>query len=164
MIPIINQYGKEYLEVPEKIRIACRAIIIDGDKILLSHELYTQVYLTVGGGLEKGETHEECCVREVLEESGYIIKTGKQFCTVNEYYKNMLYTSHYFICEITGKGERNLTKAEIEHGVTPEWVELSDALKIFGEYEKYAETDEEIEGQYKREFAVLTRFKDEVLN
>ncbi len=163
MIPIINQYGKEYLEIPEKTRIGCRAIIIKDGKILLSHELNTQVYLIVGGGLEEGETIEECCAREVLEESGYIIKTGKQFCVVNEYYRNMLYISYYFVCEITGEGERKLTDTEIKHGVTPEWVDFSEALGIFGEYEKYAEIDEEIEGQYKREFAVLTKFKEEVL-
>ncbi len=160
MIPVINQYGREYTQIPEKTRIGCRAIIIENGKILLSHELntYAKMYLIPGGGLEDNETHAECCAREVLEETGYIVRIGKQLCTVNEHYKNTLFISHYFICDIIGEGKPNLTETEIEHGVVPEWVDYNDSLRIFGEYEKYSEIDEEIEGQYKREYAVLCEY------
>lgn len=157
------QYGREYSEIPEKIRVSSRAIITDGNKILLSHELNTGVYLIPGGGLESGETLDECCKREIREETGYEISVGKQLYIFKEYFRNMLYVSNYFLCEITGKGEQSLTESEINHGVIPEWVEINKALEIFGSYGDYAETDEEIEGQYKREYTVICKYFNKLL-
>ena len=157
------QNGREYSEIPEKIRVSSRAIITDGNKILLSHELNTGVYLIPGGGLESGETLEECCKREIREETGYEISVGKQLYVFKEYFRNMLYVSNYFLCEITGKGEQSLTESEISHGVIPEWVEINKALEIFGSYGDYAETDEEIEGQYKREYTVICKYFNKLL-
>lgn len=157
------QYGKEYSEIPEKIRVSSRAIITDGNKILLSHELNTGVYLIPGGGLESGETLDECCKREIREETGYEISVGKQLYIFKEYFRNMLYVSNYFLCEITGKGEQSLTESEINHGVIPEWAEINKALEIFGSYGDYAETDEEIEGQYKREYTVICKYFNKLL-
>lgn len=157
------QYGREYSEIPEKIRVSSRAIITDGNKILLSHELNTGVYLIPGGGLESGETLEECCKREIREETGYEISVGKQLYIFKEYFRNMLYVSNYFLCEITGKGEQSLTESEINHGVIPEWAEINKALEIFGSYGDYAETDEEIEGQYKREYTVICKYFNKLL-
>ncbi len=157
------QYGRKYTETPEKTRISSRAIITDGNKILLSHELNTGVYLIPGGGLEVGETIEECCKREIREETGYEISVGRQICIFKEYFRNMLYVSNYFLCEITGKGEQSLTESEICHGVVPEWAEISKALEIFGSYGNYAETDEEIEGQYKREYTVLCNYFNKLI-
>lgn len=154
---IINQYGDVYYLPSSYERIACRAIITDGNKILLSHELNTGVYLTPGGGVEDNETSEECVVREVLEETGYAVSAGRQIFRANEYYFHKLFVNNYFICEIIGKGEQHLTENEIAHGVTPEWVELDKAIGIFGNYENI--TDEELAAQYKREFTVLTEYK-----
>lgn len=153
---IINQYGDVYYLPSSYERIACRAIIIDGNKILLSHELNTGVYLTPGGGVEDNETPEECVMREVLEETGYAVSAGRQIFRANEYFFHKLFVNNYFICEIIGKGEQHLTENEIAHGVTPEWVELDKALGIFGNYENI--TDEELAAQYKREFTVLRKF------
>lgn len=155
---IIHQYGRQYDETPEKIRTSSRAIITDGNKILLSHELNTGVYLIPGGGIEEGESLEDCCKREIREETGYEIKVGKPLFVVNEHFRNMLYVSNYFLCDIIGKGEQSLTENEIEHGVVPEWVETEKALEIFGSYGDYAAIDEEIEGQYKREFTVINKY------
>lgn len=157
-VETINQYGEVYSLPSEYERIACRAIITDGSKILLSHEMNTGVYLTPGGGLENNETLEECVVREVLEETGYVVSAGRQLYKANEYYFHKLFVNNYFICEIIGKSEQNLTENEIAHGVIPEWVELEKALDIFGNYENIA--DEELAAQYKREFTVLTGFKN----
>ncbi len=160
MMHKIYLYGHEYSETPEKIRVGSRAIIFDGDKILLSHELNTGMYLIPGGGLENGETDEECCKREVLEETGYVVNVGERVIVAKEYFRNTLYVSNYFLCEITGKGIQSLTESEIAHGVTPEWVAFEDALDIFGKYADYAEIDEEIEGQLRREYSVLCKLKE----
>lgn len=154
-VEIIHQYGRVYSETPERIRIASRAFLIKDAKILLSHELNTGVYLIPGGGAEGDETAEECCIREIREETGYKVKPIEKTLEIHEHFREILYISRYFICEITGEGEQKLTESEIEHGVVPEWVELEKALEIFGSYTDYADIDEEIEGQYKREFTAI---------
>lgn len=77
-------------------------------------------YLIPGGGLESGETPEECCAREVREETGYIVKPVFHFLTVNEYYEEYKFISHYFLCDIIGESEQNLTANEIKRGLIPE--------------------------------------------
>lgn len=157
-LEVINQYGDEYSLPPRFTRIGCRAIIVENGKILLSHEVNTGVYLTPGGGLESAETNAECVVREVLEETGYLVRVVSPFVIVDEYYYDKLFVSNYFICETAGKEKQSLTETEILHGVTPEWVGLEKALEIFGTYKDL--TDEELAAQYKREFTVLSKFRE----
>ena len=155
-IETINQYGEKYTLPPEFRRIGCRAIIIENGRILLSYEVNTGVYLSPGGGLESGETFEECVIREVREETGNVVKILRPFINVNEYFYEKVYESKYFVCEIIGKDKPSLTEVEILHGVEPEWVEIDRALEVFGSYESIA--DEELAAQYKREFTVLSRY------
>lgn len=157
-IETIHQYGRIYSDEPSRVRIASRGFLVDGNKILLSHELNTGVYLIPGGGNENGETNEECCVRELREETGYDVETGDEFLVINEHFREILYVSHYFVCKIKGKGVQTLTESEIEHGVVPEWVEIERALEIFGRHAEYAEIDEEIQGQYFREYTAIQRY------
>lgn len=157
-IETIHQYGRLYSETPEKIRIGSRGFLIKNGKILLSHELNTGVYLIPGGGNEGSETDEECCVRELREETGYEVKPLKEILVIYEHFREILYVSHYFVCEIIGKGAQILTESEIEHGVQPEWVDIEKALEIFGAYADYAEIDEEIEGQYRREYTAIKQY------
>ena len=157
-VETINQYGEKYSQTPTFVRLGCRAIIIKDNKILLSHEKNTGVYLTPGGGLESGESPEECVMREVREETGYTVSVVKPFVKVNEYFYEKLYVSNYFVCEIKGKAEQSLTETEIIHGVGPEWVDIGKALDVFGNYANVA--DEELAAQYKREFTVLNKFTD----
>ncbi len=157
-IETIHQYGRVYSENPSRVRLASRAFLVDGGKILLSHELNTGVYLIPGGGAEGEETAEECCIREIREETGYDVKPIEQSLEIHEHFREILYVSRYFICEITGKGDQNLTESEIEHGVVPEWVEIEKALEIFGSYSDYDDVDEEIAGQYKREYTAINHY------
>ncbi len=153
----INQYGEKYTLPPKHSRIGCRAIIAQNGKFLFSHEVNTGVYLSPGGGLENGETPEECVVREVQEETGYIVRILRPFVNVNEYFYDRVFVSNYFVCEIIGEEKQSLTETEILHGVEPEWVDFEQALRVFGNYENVA--DEELAAQYKREFTVLSKFK-----
>lgn len=157
MIEVINQYGKTYSDPPEKVRIASRGIVVKDNKILLSHELNTGIYMTPGGGIEANETLEECCVRELREETGYEVKPVKCFLTINEYSFETLYVSNYFICEIIGKSEQALTDIEIEHGIVPEWIEIKNALEIFGEYKSKRE---DVMSLYLREYTVINKYLD----
>ena len=148
--------SEHHSDPPERIRHSGRALIIKDNKILLSHELNTDIYMSPGGGLEVNETLDRCCVREVEEETGFIVKTtSDEFVTVNEYCFETLYISHYFPCEIIGIGKSSLTPTEIDHGITAEWVEISRALEIFGRYD---EMREDWRSLYLREFTVLNKF------
>ena len=159
-IETIHQYGRVYSEEPSWVRRGSRAFIVDGGKILLSHEMNTGVYLIPGGGAEGDETAAECCAREISEETGFEVRIAEEILEIQEHFYERLYISRYFICEITGKGEQKLTETEVEHGVVPEWVEIEKALEIFGSYGDYAETDDEIEGQYCREYTAIKYFLD----
>ena len=156
MVEEIEIISEHHSDPPERIRHSGRAIIINDNKILLSHELNTNIYMSPGGGLEENESLAECCVREVEEETGFVVKTvSDEFITVKEYCFETLYISHYFPCEIIGTGKSALTATEIEHGITAEWVEISTALEIFGKYE---EMREDWKSLYLREFTVLNKF------
>ncbi len=140
---------------PQKVRHSGRAIIIKDGKILLSHELNTNIYMSPGGGLEENELLKDCCKREVEEETAFIVMPGEEFVTSYEYCFETLFISHYFPCEILGTGKSALTPTEIEHGITAEWVDVEEALKIFGKYE---EMREDWRSLYLREFTVLNKF------
>ena len=155
MFETLEQYAKTFSDPPEKIREASRAIIVKDGKILLTHELNTSVFMTPGGGLEENETLTECCIRELKEETGYIVNPVKQFLKINEYCFETMYVSNYFICEIEGECKRNLTEIEVEHGAVPEWVDLNTAIAIFGEYEMYRE---DVASLYLREYTTLNKY------
>lgn len=113
--------------------------------------------MSPGGGLEENETFFDCCKRELQEETGYIVKPLEHVFTINEYIFDELFVSHYFTCEIEGLGEQALTPTEIDHGITPEWVDIEKALEIFG---KYKEKTPDKESLYLREFTIINKYKE----
>lgn len=61
-----------------------------------------KLWATPSGGKERGETFEECCVREVREETGYIVEIeDKIHVKQNEFVE-----VHYFFAKVVG-GSRN---------------------------------------------------------
>ena len=57
-------------------RLAAYAVIVDAGRVLLAlwNEGERRRWTLPGGGVELHETPEEGCVREVLEESGYVVE------------------------------------------------------------------------------------------
>ena len=150
--------GENRFETWTKTRAGSRAVVVRDGMILLSHEVNSGWWLVPGGGEEEGETPEECCVREVEEETGLIVKPLQQFLTMYEYYEEYRYISNYFICEVTGKGHMRLTDAEIRRGVEPQWIPLQEAVDIFSRHQSYADVSEEKRGAYLREFTALQEY------
>ncbi|MCM3733997.1 NUDIX hydrolase [Fictibacillus nanhaiensis] len=52
------------------------------------------------GGLEKDETIEECCIREVWEETGYVVKIKEKLHIKEGVSFGILFKVQYFLAEI----------------------------------------------------------------
>ena len=150
--------GANRFETFTKTRAGSRAVVVRDGMILLSHETIPGWWLIPGGGMEEGETPETCCIREVEEETGFIVKPMRQFLTLYEYYEEYRYISHYFICETAGTGHMRLTDAEKRRGLEPQWIPLEEAVGIFSRHQEYADTSEEKRGSYLREYTALQEY------
>ena len=69
----INIFGENRFEAHMKTRKACRGIVIRDGLILLTYEVNTDQWFIPGGGREGEETNEACCVRELAEETGFVV-------------------------------------------------------------------------------------------
>ncbi len=151
----INQFSIHYDFPPKKTRPASRGLVIRDAKILLTYEKKTDIYMSPGGGLEEGETFDECCIREIKEESGFDVAVKMPFVIINEYCFDTCYEAHYFVCEVKGRGEQHLTPTEIDHGVEPRWVSITDAIDIFATYDEKTEDHRSL---YMREYTILNKY------
>ncbi len=156
----IEILGENRFPEQTKTRVACRGIVILEGKILLTYEVNTNQYFIPGGGLEDNESPEECCIRELAEETGYVVKPLTQYLTIHEYYEEWFFVSHYFICEVTGETARELTAREVEAGLEPRWVPFKEAIEIFSKHQEYAAEDEMKRGAYLREYEALSQLTE----
>ncbi len=158
---IIDIYGEKYDEQYTNLREACRGIVIKDDKILLTYEVNTDQWFIPGGGLETDEALKECLVRELSEETGCIVKPEYEYLTINEYYDEWLFVSHYFVCECVGETERKLTEMEIKNGLEPRWISLNEAVEIFSKYQDYDVNENIMKyGACLREYKALLSYID----
>ena len=144
-------------------RTACRGIIIQEGRILLSYETLTGQYMLPGGGIEGTENERECCVREIAEETGVLIEPSECVLEIDEYYEDWKYISRYFFGKIVGQTERKLTEREKEVGMEPRWLSLEETIRIFSGHASYADTDEMRRGMYLREFTALLELRKDNL-
>ena len=151
---VIDIYGENRHENYTKVREACRGIVIENDKILLIYEVNTDQWFIPGGGVEEGESNEDCCVRELAEETGCMVAMNKHYLTINEYYEDWLFVSHYYVCERIGETTKALTEREAIVGLEPRWISLNEAIDIFSKHQDYAD-DEMKRGAYLREYKAL---------
>lgn len=153
-VEVRNIYGENRFPKHTKIREACRGILLDFDKILLTYEVNTDQWFTPGGGLEGKESITQCCARELAEETGLLVEPFNHYLTINEYYDDWLFISHYFLCRIIGKTQRLLTERELEEGLEPRWIPFAEALSIFSKHQDYADNEMK-RGAYLREYEAL---------
>lgn len=157
-VKTIDIHGSNGHPAFSKTRVGCRGIVIKDSRMLISHEVKADAYIIPGGGLEEGETLEECCAREVCEETGSIVKPVCHFLTINEYYEEYKFISHYFLCEIIGKSTPRLTADELERGLIPEWIDPEKMLELYSKYGDFAAVNEGKCRVYLREYTALTEF------
>jgi len=150
-------FGANRFEITSKGRIGCRGIIIKDSRILLIHGLQADFFMIPGGGQELNETLENCCIRELQEETGHIIEPCKEgaFLQLHEYYEEYHYINYFYTCEIVGTAIKNLTEVEIERKLVSEWVDWNVALNIFSHYIDFAATNEIKMRAYLRDYTAL---------
>ena len=146
--------GENFVGKVDHVRTACRAVILDQDRILTSYETKTNLLMLPGGGIEAGESEAECCKREVEEETGLLIDPGECALTIDEYYGNEHFVSLYFSAKIVGEGKKQLTPREIDVGMEPRWMNLDEMISIF---HKRDIEGEECQGLYLREYHALAK-------
>ena len=121
----------------EVIRHAVRAVVFDGNKILMAHLGKTGEYKFPGGGVKEKETTEEALIREVLEEVGYKVTKIKEKIGIiteydnategEQYYFKMI--SQYFLAEVDDvQLSQNLEDDEKELQYKPCWVDIKEAF------------------------------------
>ncbi len=140
----------------KRCRVACRGFVVENGKILICHELVDRQFFSPGGGIEKDETLEECCIREVCEETGVLVRVNDHVITVNEYYEDWKYVTHYFICERVGEAEIHLTNEEAIRGLVPEWIDIDFIRDLWSRHDEFKR--EETRGSYLREYTALCEY------
>ena len=76
------------------------------------------------GGLEKGETLEECCIREVWEETGYNVEV------VSKIYEKegITYGVHYYVVKKIGGSMKIQDPDELIHEIA--WKRIDEMKKL----------------------------------
>lgn len=117
-------------------RVAVRAVIIRGEKILLVKSNKGD-YKFPGGGVEKRESHSEALIREVSEETGYKVKDilgliGEIKEIDADRFKSsgaFIMDSYYYRCvvfdDVAGQSLDDYEKAL---GFVGEWIDIKEAI------------------------------------
>ena len=151
-------YGEGHVEPYIHSRVACRAFIERDGELLVSDESDGALILLPGGGHMKGETLPECVIREVREESGYIVEPTEEFLILNEYYDRSVFETHYFICRITGQAVQDLTASESENNLTPQWKEIKALKAFYKQYSKDQALPSWKRHVYQREYTAVSEY------
>ncbi|BCB03681.1 NUDIX domain-containing protein [Bacillus sp. KH172YL63] len=124
------------------IRNSAKAIIIKGDKLLLTKNRDEEgdFYLFPGGGQEHGETLHDALIRECMEETGCTVEVG-ELIHIREYIgKNHEHASFdsglhqmefYFRTTITGEQDTPQPPSIPDsHQVGTEWLDLQSLVQF----------------------------------
>lgn len=110
-------------------RVRARAIIVHEDKLMAMYrERDGRIFYTFpGGGMEAGESEEECVKREVFEEFGIVVKPLKKVYT----YENQNSLEHFYLAKWLsgefGSGEGEEFQENRNNGLyVPKFIEISD--------------------------------------
>lgn len=153
----IEIFGCNRITPYSKVRAGCRGIVVEDGKILVSRER-SGIVMIPGGGLEAGETLEDCCRREIEEETGLVVEPGECFLELDEYYGEYKFVGYYYVCRVVGEGKRHLTKAEEDVGLDAVVMPVEEFVGTLSHYGDYAETYEELSGMYLREYTAMREY------
>ncbi len=119
-------------------RLSTRAIVLNGESILMLYTERYHDYSLPGGGLDDGEDIQAGLIRELKEETGaQNIRNIKAFGLFEEYrpwhkgdYDGVHMLSFCFTCEIDDNlAQPELEDYEINNGMKPVWINIYDAIE-----------------------------------
>lgn len=151
--------GEKYIEINNpKIRTASRGIVIrDDGKIAIFNKSNKNEYKLPGGGTENSETAEETFKREVLEETGCIVRIVAHLGITEEYKgkSNFKQISNVFLGKVIEDTKQlNVTQKEKDEGAKLLWETPEKALELITDcYDKLVKSD--YESVYATKFVVL---------
>ncbi len=134
----IHEDAKDFANKPVFKRVAARAIVVDGENILLLYTKRYDDYSFPSGGVDPDEDIECGMIRELEEETGAknievlgelgVYEEIKPFWKKEYDFIHMI--SHFYICDIHKElGESNLEDYEISNGMSAKWVNIYDAIE-----------------------------------
>lgn len=121
-----------------------RAVILHQGRALLMKRIKPgmQYYALLGGKVEAGETPEQACVREVMEECGVTVRLGRELGRYQDVFEDILNTHFVYQCDYL-HGQPALSGEELERShadnyYEPLWVDFAEvsALEIKPEFMK----------------------------
>lgn len=81
-----------------------------------------------GGGKEQGETYEQCCVREVVEETGYEVKINGLLSVKETILDGYQIDIHYYAANVIGGGMRIQDPDELIYEIA--WKSANEIKKL----------------------------------
>ena len=157
LVPIVRILGENRVKPYTRTREASRGIVLQDGKLLISRDIAMDMVMTPGGGKEHDETNEQCCAREIAEETGTLVSVGAELLIVEEFYEDVRYVTRYFRCSPCGVTEKHLTALEQERGLVSEWVSPEQFLQTVSRHADFAAVFEEKRGLYLREYTAASR-------
>lgn len=125
------------LSAPSFTRKATRAIVLNGDNILLLYTKRYHDYSLPGGGIDKGESNIDGLIRELKEETGaqnvQNIQTFGLYEEFRPWYKDdfdiIHMKSYCYVCTIDDELlTPELESHEIDNGMYPVWMNIHKAI------------------------------------
>lgn len=133
-------FGKKEADISYKWRPGVYGLIFNEKNQIALIRTDEGKYFLPGGGMEDYETHQECLVREGIEETALILTVGEWICKAKQYFYSENDQQHYlsegdfYLAHIAGKADG---PAELDHHL--EWIELDAAIeKLFHEHQRWA--------------------------
>lgn len=119
-----------------KTRITIRGVVFKDDKVLMLYSKKYNDYIFPGGGIKKGETHEECLKRELYEEVGankvkmtepigYIEEIRHGISGSDSVYNQK---SYYYACIIDEIGKPNFVGRENEDILETIYIDINEVI------------------------------------
>ena len=118
--------------------VTVRAVIRRGDLYAMQKAANGE-YKIPGGGPDDGESHEEALLREVKDETGFVLDPDRirPIGMVKErredaFKKGKIFerSTYFYNCEIRQEtGEINMTKSEIARGFQPVWADADTIIR-----------------------------------
>jgi ADP-ribose pyrophosphatase YjhB (NUDIX family) len=114
-------------------RVAVRCIVLDDqNNLALCGTKYKSL---PGGGVESGETLEDVCVRECLEEVGCAVEIVEKIGTADEYrgVSQIHQTTHCFVARLVGEKGVPQTTQQDEQGMKVHWYPINNVAKLLAD-------------------------------